>query len=182
MKPLDSTANLLKLQSREEHVGLHHDYAVSKIQIVWNCEGTAFVLQQIYCEEKKEMKVEIREYNIIYKMLEDIEDALRGTLAPVFEEVVYGHAEVRSLFKASKVGQIAGCMVLDGSLKSNCDIRVFREDSLVLKTHLTSLKRFKDDAREVLTGFECGLTISDNFTLKEGDILEAFGQEEVKNG
>lgn len=59
MKPLDSTANLLKLQSREEHVGLHHDYAVSKIQIVWNCEGTAFVLQQIYCEEKKEMKVEI---------------------------------------------------------------------------------------------------------------------------
>ncbi len=133
-------------------------------------------------DQAKEMKVEIREYNIIYKMLEDIEDALRGTLAPVFEEVVYGHAEVRSLFKASKVGQIAGCMVLDGSLKSNCDIRVFREDSLVLKTHLTSLKRFKDDAREVLTGFECGLTISDNFTLKEGDILEAFGQEEVKNG
>ena len=130
----------------------------------------------------KEQHVEIREYNIIYKMLEDIEAAMRGTLAPVFEEVTYGHAEVRSLFKASKVGQIAGCMVTDGYLKSNCSIRVFRNGDLVLKTHLTSLKRFKDDVREVQNGFECGLTISDSFNLIEGDVLEGFGQEEVKNG
>ncbi len=130
----------------------------------------------------KEKNVEIREYNIIYKMLEDIEEALRGTLAPTYEEVVYGHCEVRSLFKASKVGQIAGCMVTDGSIKNNSSIRVFRDENLVLKTHLTSLKRFKDDAKEVLTGFECGLTISDNFNLQEGDILESFGQEVVKNG
>ena len=130
----------------------------------------------------KEQHVEIREYNIIYKMLEDIEAALQGTLAPTYEEVIYGHAEVRSLFKASKVGQIAGCMVTDGSIKSNTSIRVFRDKELVLKTHLTSLKRFKDDVKEVLSGFECGLTISDNFTLQEGDLLESFGQEEVKHG
>ena len=129
----------------------------------------------------KSQNTEIREYNIIYKLLEDIEDAMRGTLAPVYEEVIYGHAEVRSLFKASKVGQIAGCYVTDGKLTNSSDIRVFRKNSLVLKTHLTSLKRFKDDAREVLTGFECGLTISDNFNLEEGDILEAYGLEEVKN-
>ena len=126
--------------------------------------------------------VEIREYNIIYKLLEDIEAAMRGTLAPVFEEVIYGHCEVRSLFKASKVGQIAGCYVTDGKITNTSEIRVFRNKELVLKTHLTSLKRFKDDAKEVNLGFECGLTISDKFDLQEGDLLEAFGQEEVKNG
>ena len=130
----------------------------------------------------KESKVEIREYNIIYKLLEDVEAALKGTLAPVMEEVVYGHAEVRSLFKASKVGQIAGLYVTDGKLTNSCQIRVFRNQELVLKTHITSLKRFKDDAKEVLTGFECGATIAENFSLQEGDILEAFGLEERKNG
>lgn len=130
----------------------------------------------------KENHVEIRDYNIIYKLLEDVEDALRGKLGPVYEEVVYGHAEVRSLFKASKVGQIAGCYVTDGFLKANCQIRVFRKNDNVLKTHLTSLKRFKDDVKEVSQGFECGLTISDNFNLEEGDILEGYGMEEKKNG
>ncbi len=126
--------------------------------------------------------VEIREYNIIYKLLEDIEAAMKGTLGPVYEEVIYGHLEVRSLFKASKVGQIAGCYVTDGKVTNTSEIRVFRNKELVLKTHLTSLKRFKDDAKEVNMGFECGTTISDKFDLEVGDILEAFGQEEVKNG
>ena len=133
-------------------------------------------------EIAKSEKVEIREYNIIYKLLEDIEAAMQGTLGPVYEEVVYGHLEVRSLFKASKVGQIAGCYVTDGKVTNTSDIRVFRNKELVLKTHLTSLKRFKDDAKEVNMGFECGITISDKFDLVEGDILEAFGQEVVKNG
>lgn len=133
-------------------------------------------------DQAKSQKVEIREYDIIYKLLEDIEAALEGKLGPVYEEVVYGHAEVRSLFKASKVGQIAGCMVTDGYFKSNCRLRVFRGKDLVLRTHLSSLKRFKDDVKEVQTGFECGLTISDSFDLMEGDILEAFGEEEVKRG
>lgn len=130
----------------------------------------------------KEDKVEIREYNIIYHLIEDIERALQGTLGPVFEEVIYGHAEVRNLFKASKVGQIAGLFVKDGKIKNNSRIRVYRNEELILNTHLTSLKRFKDDAKEVLTGFECGATISDNFNLELGDILESYGEEEVKNG
>ncbi len=133
-------------------------------------------------EMAKAENVEVRDYNVIYKLLEDIEAAMKGTLAPVFEEVIYGHCEVRSLFKASKVGQIAGCYVTDGKITNSSQIRVFRNKELILKTHLTSLKRFKDDAKEVLTGFECGLTISDKFDLMEGDILEAFGMEEVKNG
>lgn len=133
-------------------------------------------------ELSKTEKVEIREYNIIYKLLEDIEAAMRGSLGPVYEEVIYGHMEVRSLFKASKVGQIAGCYVTDGKVTNTSEIRVFRNKELVLKTHLTSLKRFKDDAKEVNSGFECGVTISDKFDLIEGDLLEAFGQEEVKNG
>lgn len=133
-------------------------------------------------DQAKDQHVEIREYDIIYKLLEDIQAALEGKLGPVYEEVIYGHCEVRSLFKASKVGQIAGCMVTDGYFKSNCRIRVFRGKEMVLRTHLSSLKRFKDDVKEVQTGFECGLTISDNFDLMEGDVLEAFGDEEVKRG
>lgn len=133
-------------------------------------------------EIAKSEHVEIREYNIIYKLLEDIEDALRGTLGPVYEEVTYGHCEVRSLFKASKVGQILGCFVTDGKIPSNSKIRIFRNKDLVLTTRLSSLKRFKDDVKEVLNGFDCGITINDSFNVEEGDILEAFGMEEVTNG
>ena len=129
----------------------------------------------------KEQKVEIRQYNIIYKLLEDLELALRGQLEPEYEEVIYGHAEVRSLFKASKVGQIAGLYVTDGKLTNTSKVRIYRNKELVLSSKLTSLKRFKDDAKEVLTGFECGATISDKFNLEVGDIIEAYGME-VKNG
>jgi translation initiation factor IF-2 len=128
----------------------------------------------------KEQKVEIREYNIIYNLLEDIESALKGKLGPVYQEVVYGHAEVRNLFQASKVGQIAGLFVTDGKIVSNASVRIFHGKDMVLNTKLTSLKRFKDDAKEVQTGFECGATINDRFTLIVGDVFEVYGQEEVK--
>jgi len=130
----------------------------------------------------KEKKVEIREYKIIYKLIEDIENALKGKLGPVYEEVVHGHLEVRSLFQASKVGQIAGCYVTDGFVRNSDSLRVFRKKELVLKTHVESLKRFKDDAKEVQTGFECGLVLKDRFTLEVGDILEAYAMEEKKSG
>ena len=81
-----------------------------------------------------------------------------------------------------KIGQILGLFVTDGKVTAKSEIRVFRNKELILKTHITSLKRFKDDAKEVLAGFECGATISDKFDLQEGDVLEAYGQEEVKNG
>lgn len=133
-------------------------------------------------EMSKEKKVEIREYNIIYKLLEDIEAALKGKLAPVFHEVVYGHAEVRNIFNASKVGQIAGLYVTDGKLTNSCKVRVLRNGEVVFDTALSSLKRFKDDAKEVLQGFECGATLKDRFTLVTSDVIEAYGQEEIKNG
>lgn len=133
-------------------------------------------------DEAKEKKVEIRDYNIIYHLTEDIEAALRGKLGPVYEEVVYGQAEVRSLFKASHVGQILGLYVTEGKLKSNCQIRLMRKGEMILDTKLTSLKRFKDDAKEVLQGFECGATIADKFNCEIGDVLEAYGQEVQKNG
>ena len=126
----------------------------------------------------KEEKVEIKSYNIIYKLLEDIESALKGKLEPVLEEVVHGHLEVRSLFKASKVGQIAGCYVLDGKIKSSDKIRVIRNKEVIKETSLSSLKRFKDDVKEVNETFECGVTIKDNFVLLENDILEAYDLEE----
>lgn len=139
-------------------------------------------IPQIVKDDAKTKSVEIREYNIIYKLLEDIEAALKGTLAPVYHEVVYGRAEIKSLFSSSKAGQIAGCMVTDGKLISNCKVRIYRDNQLIVTSHLTSLKRFKDDAKEVLQGFDCGLTISDKYELQPNDVIEAYGMEEVKNG
>ena len=128
----------------------------------------------------KEENVEIRYYDIIYKLLEDIEAALKGKLGPVYEEVIHGHMEVRSLFKASKVGQIIGCYVTDGKIKSTDKIRVFRDKEMIKETRLSSLKRFKDDVKEVSETFECGATINDSFVLLEKDVLEAYDLEEVK--
>lgn len=129
----------------------------------------------------KEKKIEIRSYDVIYHLQEDIENALKGTLAPTYEEVIYGRAEVNMLFKASKVGQIAGCMVIDGKIPSSSKIRVYRKGELILETSLASLKRFNDDVKEVTSGFDCGLTIKDKFNLEEKDILEAYGKE-IVNG
>lgn len=130
----------------------------------------------------KEKKIEIRSYDVIYHLQEDIINALKGTLAPTYEEVTYGQMEIRTLFKASKIGQIAGCQVIQGKIINGTKVRVYRKNELVLTTTLSSLKRFKDDVKEVVEGFDCGCTIKDNFNLEEGDILESFGKEIVKDG
>ncbi len=123
--------------------------------------------------------VEIRLYNIIYKVLEDIEAALKGMLDPVYEEVVTGQAEIRNLFKISKVGTIAGCYVTDGVIERNSLVRILREGIVVFEGKMASLKRFKDDAKEVKQGFECGITIEGYNDLKEGDIIEASIMKEI---
>ncbi len=123
--------------------------------------------------------VEIRLYNIIYKVLEDIESALKGMLDPVFEEVVIGQAEVRSLFKLSKVGTIAGCYVTDGVIERNSLVRILRDGIVVFEGKMASLKRFKDDAKEVKQGFECGITIEGFNDIKEGDVFEASVMKEI---
>jgi translation initiation factor IF-2 len=128
----------------------------------------------------KEKNVEIRLYNIIYKLLEDIDAAMKGMLDPVFEEKVLGQAEIRTIFKASKVGTIAGCYVTDGLIQRNSDVRLIRDSIVIYQGKLSSLKRFKDDAKEVKSGYECGLTIENYNDEKEGDIIEAFTMEKIK--
>ena len=124
--------------------------------------------------------VDIRLYRIIYNAIEDIEKAMKGMLEPVFEEVVVGRAEVRETFKVSAIGTIAGCMVLDGKMQRNSEVRLLRDNVVIHEGKLSSLKRFKDDVREVLTGYECGLTLQNYNDLRQGDIIEAFTQKEVE--
>lgn len=128
----------------------------------------------------EEEKVEIRLHNVIYKMVEEIETAMKGMLAPELVEVVTGQAEIRQVIKASKVGNIAGCYVTDGSIKRNSGIRLIRDGIVVYEGKLASLRRFKDDVKEVNSGFECGLNIENFNDIKEGDIIEGFIMEEVK--
>lgn len=124
--------------------------------------------------------VEIRLHQVIYKMVEEIEAAMKGMLAPEMEEVVTGQAEIRHIYKVSKIGNIAGCYVTDGSIKRDCGIRLIREGIIVYEGKLGSLKRFKDDAKEVNQGYECGLTIENYNDIKEGDIVEGFVMQEVE--
>lgn len=124
--------------------------------------------------------VEIRLYQIIYRVAEDIEAALKGMLEPVFEEIVTGQAEVRNLFKSSKIGTIAGCYVTSGFIKRGALVRVLREGIIVYEGKLASLRRFKDDAKEVRAGFECGLSIENFNDVKVGDIIDASQMKEVE--
>ena len=125
-------------------------------------------------------QVEIKQYSVIYQALEDVENALKGMLAPVYEEHNIGNAEVRQVFKVSNVGTIAGCFVLDGKVARNAGVRVIRESVVIHDGKLVSLKRFKDDAKEVSKGFECGLQIEEYNDLKEGDIIECYEKVEIK--
>ncbi|MFF0271026.1 translation initiation factor IF-2 [Kribbella sp. NPDC004536] len=119
--------------------------------------------------------VDVRYYSVIYSAIDDIEAALKGMLKPIYEEVTLGQAEIREIFRSSKVGNIAGCWVTSGLIKRNAKVRLIRDGSVVLdNTELSSLKRFKDDASEVREGFECGLTINNFNDIKIGDVVEAF--------
>jgi translation initiation factor IF-2 len=123
--------------------------------------------------------VEIRTYEIIYKLLEDIEAAMLGMLAPEFEEIVTGEAEVREVFRIPRVGAVAGCYVRDGVLTRGSKVRFLRDGVVIWKGSLTSLRRFKDDVREVQAGFECGVGLSNFQDLHEGDIIETFEEREI---
>ncbi len=123
--------------------------------------------------------VDIRLYNIIYKAIEDIEAAMKGMLDPIFEERVIGHAEIRQIFKASGVGNIAGSYVLDGVIERGCLIRITREGTQIYEGSLASLKRFKDDVKEVKSGYECGLVFEGFDDIAERDAVEAYKMVEV---
>jgi translation initiation factor IF-2 len=123
--------------------------------------------------------VEIRTYEIIYKLIEDIESAMVGMLTPEFEEVVTGEAEVREIFRVPRVGAIAGCYVRHGTISRGSKVRFLRDGVIIWKGSITSLKRFKDDVREVHEGFECGIGLSNNQDLREGDVIETFEEREI---
>ncbi len=125
-------------------------------------------------------KVDIRLHRVIYNAIEEIEQAMKGMLDPVYKETVIGHAEVRNTFKISKVGTIAGCMVTSGKISRSAEARLIRDGIVVFEGKIDSLKRFKDDAKDVAQGYECGITLDNYNDLREGDVIEAFIMETVE--
>jgi translation initiation factor IF-2 len=123
--------------------------------------------------------VDIRYYNIIYAAVDEVKAALSGMLAPEKREVILGLVEIRQVFRISRIGAIAGCMVLSGLVKRNASVRLLRNNTVVHTGELDSLKRFKDDVREVKEGFECGLSLRNFNDINEGDQLEIFEVQEI---
>jgi translation initiation factor IF-2 len=125
-------------------------------------------------------KVDIRLYSVIYHALEDVQKAMKGMLDPEYREAVLGTAEVRSTFKVSNVGTIAGCYVIDGKIVRNGLVRIIRDGVVVYQGKIASLKRFKDDVKEAATGYECGMQIENYNDIKEQDQIECYIMEEIK--
>ena len=125
-------------------------------------------------------KIDVRLYRVIYQAIEDVQNAMKGMLAPKFKEVLLGHATVRQPFKVSGVGTIAGSYVTDGKIIRSAQVRLLRDNVVIHEGRISSLKRFKDDAKEVNTGYECGIGIDGYNDIKENDVIECFNMEEVE--
>ena len=128
----------------------------------------------------EEQKVDIRLYRIIYDAINDITAAMKGMLAPTFEEKINGHAQVRQIFHASGLGTIAGSYVTDGKIVRGSQVRLLRDNIVVFEGPMASLRRFKDDVKEVATGYECGIMLEKFNDVKEGDVIESYSMEEIK--
>ena len=128
--------------------------------------------------EKEE--IDSRSYSIIYDAINDVKDAMEGMLSPEMKEEITGNAEIRETFKISKIGTIAGCMVTNGKIYRNSGIRIIREGVVIFTGELVSLKRFKDDVKEVSKGYDCGLQVKNYNDIKVGDVLECFQEVAVK--
>jgi len=150
-------------------------YASNAIIVGFNVRPDAGALAS--AEDKG---VDIRLYRVIYTAIEEIEAAMKGMLDPTYKEEVTGHAEIRQTFKVSGVGTIAGCYVTDGTITRNTQVRIVRDGIIVHEGELASLKRFKDDVKEVNSGYECGLSIEKFNDIKEGDVVEGFKMVEVE--
>ena len=180
--------SLEKLSDEEVRVRVIHsaagavtesDVTLAKVSnaiiIAFNVRPVATAKQ---AAEKEE--VEIKQYSVIYQAIDDVKAAMKGMLDPIYEEKVIGNVEVRQVFKVSNVGTIAGAYVLEGKIERNAGVRVLRENVVIHEGKLVSLKRFKDDVKEVAKGYECGMQIENYNDLKEGDIIEVYVMEEVK--
>ena len=180
--------SLEKLTNEEVKINVIHGAvgAINESDIVLADVSNAIIIgfnvrpSQMIIDKAKETGVDIRLYSVIYNAIEDVENAMKGMLAPKIEEVVWGHAEVRQLFKVSGIGTIGGCYVTDGKIQRSSNVRVIRDDVVVYTGVLGSLQHEKDSVREVVSGHECGLTVEKYNDIKIGDVIEAFGNVEVK--
>ena len=182
------TDSFQKLSTDEIHVNIIHKAvgAITESDVLLASASDAIIIgfnvrptgnaRQIADKEE----IDIRNYSIIYDAINDLKDAMEGMLSPIFKEEISGNAEIRETFKISKVGTIAGCMVTDGKIFRNSNIRLIREGVVVMSGNLSSLKRFKDDAKEVSKGYDCGIQIKNYNDIMIGDVVEAFSEVEIK--
>lgn len=181
-------SSLLKLSNEEVRVNVIHGAvgAINESDVMLAAASNAIIVgfnvrpDRVATDSAHQQDVEIRLYRVIYDCIEEMEQAMKGMLDPKFKEVVVGHAEIRQTFKVSGVGTIAGAYVLDGKIIRSCEVRIVRDGIVIHEGHLNSLKRFKDDVKEVAHGFECGMGIENYNDLKEGDIIESFVMEQIK--
>ncbi|MCK9478321.1 MAG: translation initiation factor IF-2 [Firmicutes bacterium] len=179
--------SLLKLTNEEVRINIIHAGVggITESDILLASASNAIIIgfnvrpNAIIVESASMKNVEIRLYRVIYQAIEEIEAAMKGMLDPVYREKVLGHAEVRQTFKVSAIGTIAGCHVTDGKIIRNSEVRVVRDSIVIHEGKLDSLKRFKDDAKEVLAGYECGMGLEKFNDIKEGDVIESFIMEEI---
>ena len=182
------TASLEKLSNEEVRVKVIHGGVgtVTESDILLASASNALIIGFNVRPDNKTMEsaktndVDIRLYRVIYQAIEEVEAAMKGMLAPKFRENILGHAEIRNTFKVSGVGTIAGCYVQDGKIVRNSEVRIVRDGVVIYEGALNSLKRFKDDAKEVASGYECGMGFDRYNDLKEGDVIECFVMEEIK--
>ena len=180
--------SLEKLTNEEVKINVIHGAvgAINESDIVLADVSNAIIIgfnvrpSQMIIDKAKETGVDIRLYSVSYNAIEDVENAMKGMLAPKIEEVIWGHAEVRQLFKVSGIGTIGGCYVTDGKIQRSANVRVIRDDVVIYTGVLGSLQHEKDSVKEVLSGHECGLTVEKYNDIKIGDVIEAFGNVEVK--
>ena len=180
-------ASLEKLTNEEVRVRVIHSAvgAISESDVMLAATSGAIVVgfnvrpDNAARESAARSHVDIRLYNIIYDCIGEIESAMKGMLAPKFREVQLGHAEVRETYKVSKVGTVCGCYVLDGKIQRGCKVRVIRDNVIIFDGELASLRRFKDDVREVASGYECGMQVEKFNDVKVGDVIECFVMEQI---
>ena len=181
-------ASLEKLSNEEVRVKVIHGAvgAINDSDVMLAAASGAIIVgfnvrpDRVATDSAQQQGVDMRMYRVIYDAIEEMEQAMKGMLEPKFKEVVLGHAEVRQVFKITGAGAVAGCYVQDGKIQRNAEVRVVRDGIVFHEGHLNTLKRFKDDVKEVAAGYECGMSIENYNDIKENDIIECFVMEEVK--
>jgi translation initiation factor IF-2 len=179
--------SLLKLSTSQIRLNVIHAGAgaVNKPDIILASASNAIIISfrvrpnTMAAELAKKEKVDIRKYSIIYDVIEDVKSAMEGMLAPELREEIIGNAEVRKVIKVPKIGNVAGCYVSNGRIERTANVRVVRDGIEVYSGKINSLRRFKDDEREVAAGFECGIKIENFDDIKEGDVIEAYVIHEI---